>query len=655
MKSVFDRIKSFFRGRGRPLGAALSLIPAALAALMSLYYIWGPGQGYFHSDCSDSLYWANATVEAGEVFDDTFRYAGMLPFSVSAIFVPLIRLFGVGMTAQNIGMSLFALIFIASVIFLCRSLKAGWGWSSVAAFVTTAALAGSDKLREIMFGHNIYYTIGPVIMFFGLGLLLRTERSLLGGGFREPRRAVAASATAVLFALLCAGAATDGGQVIVIGSLPALAGMLAVRFFDGKKSLAHSDNLIMPVSAAAFLLGSLLGSVLLNRWKGGIECGYADAYSGWSDVGTWADNARAFVKQYFTLIGVSPSGNLFSSESVGPMIRIAGGVLLLAVPVALFCFYRRISDGTRAVLWSHSVVTAAVMFGFICGKLSGANWRLTPILASSALLCVLAARELFAAVRGADRAADGAPDGTAALTAAGSAAEAASEASAGPATDSAAEAAPEAAVDGSPAGDAVPAASADRSPAGDAVPASSADRSPAGDAAPVSEKVRGGEPPAPGTAAARAGAALLAVVMLFTLSVFSQIMKMPADYGRDNYRHQLVSFLESKGLEYGYATFWQSQAVTVLSSSRVKCREVLATSQYGVYSDYYQSSRRWYTGNSYDSYFVLLTEKEYQTVRGTASWIAWTSSSLVAEYGEADGVYPGFLVFVFSGNVLDSK
>ena len=93
---MIDRIRSFFRGRGRPLGAALSLIPAALAALMSLYYIWGPGQGYFHSDCSDSLYWANATVEAGEVFDDTFRYAGMLPFSVSAIFVPLIRLFGVG-------------------------------------------------------------------------------------------------------------------------------------------------------------------------------------------------------------------------------------------------------------------------------------------------------------------------------------------------------------------------------------------------------------------------------------------------------------------------------------------------------------------------------------------------------------------------------
>ena len=557
-------------GKMKPLLAALSFVPAALAVLMALYYIWGPAEGYFHSDCTDSIYWAQATVESGSVFDQYFRYAGMLPFSVSMIFVPLVRIFGVGMTAQNIGMTLFVLIYICSVVFVCRSAGAGWGWSSFAAFVSVAAMSSSDKLRELMYGHNIYYTIGPVIVFFGIGLLLRSTRNLFGRDAKR-KNVIWGSIQAAMFFLLCLGAATDGGQIIVLGSLPAAAGLAAARFFSGKEPLASRKNLSIPASLAVFCAGTLAGTLLLKIWKGSIECGYAEAYSGWSDPGSWADNALAFVKQYFTLIGVAPKDSLFSVQSAGTIVRILGGLLLLAVPAAMFFFYPKISEGTASLLWCHTAVSFVVMFGFICGKLSGVNWRLTPIIASASVVCVMALFELFSSHR--------------------------------------------------------------------------------------TEPDENGKKKEPGSGntgvPARAGALLACFLVIFSLLIFREVMKMPADYGRDNYRHKLASFLEEKGLEYGYATFWQSQSITVLSDSKVKCREVLAAKNYGVYSDFYQSSKKWYTGLNYDKYFVLLSESEYANVRTTPSWTDWTERLLLDEYSSDDGVYPGYRVFVFSENVAD--
>ena len=103
----------------------LSLLPAAAGTALAIYYILGPGEGYFHADCTDSLYWANASVESGSVFDETFRYAALLPFSGSAWMIPLIKIFGFGITAHNIAMVIFAVIFSAAVWFCVSS--AGYG------------------------------------------------------------------------------------------------------------------------------------------------------------------------------------------------------------------------------------------------------------------------------------------------------------------------------------------------------------------------------------------------------------------------------------------------------------------------------------------------------------------------------------------------
>ena len=121
---------------------------------------------------------------------------------------------------------------------------------------------------------------------------------------------------------------------------------------------------------------------------------------------------------------------------------------------------------------------------------------------------------------------------------------------------------------------------------------------------------------------------------------------MPADYGRTNELHELTAFLEDNGLEYGYATFWRSNSITLLSDSRVKVREVLASSTSGIVTDYYQSSTRWYDESAhekYDRYFVLLSGNELTTVSRSAMWDELISDCLIEELE-----YDGYYVFVFS-------
>ncbi|MBQ8448612.1 MAG: hypothetical protein IJX27_06760 [Clostridia bacterium] len=92
---------------------ALSALFAIAALAAVIYYIICPAQGYFHSDCTDSLYWAEAAAESGKVFNPDFFYAGLLPFSAQLWLVPLIHIFGVTMAVHTAGMVIFALLFFA--------------------------------------------------------------------------------------------------------------------------------------------------------------------------------------------------------------------------------------------------------------------------------------------------------------------------------------------------------------------------------------------------------------------------------------------------------------------------------------------------------------------------------------------------------------
>ena len=154
----------------RVLGTVvLPLLVLGLGAVLTLYYILGPAEGYMTSDCTDSLRWAQATFESGRLISDNFYYAAILPFGGNIIFLPFIAIFGYSMTAQLCGLALFALLFIAALYYLATGLGYSRLTSAAMVSVTLMIMSSSAKLREIMWEHIFYYNLGLLFFCFGFG------------------------------------------------------------------------------------------------------------------------------------------------------------------------------------------------------------------------------------------------------------------------------------------------------------------------------------------------------------------------------------------------------------------------------------------------------------------------------------------------------
>lgn len=559
------KILAFFK---KHWSSALSVVLAILSFGICLYYIVCLSKGDFHSDCTDSLYWANATVESGQIFDENFRYAAMLPFSASLWFIPIIKLFGVTMRAQIIGMSVFLMLFTAAIWFMCRSMN--WSVRATCSMISALLLilSGSDKLREIMWGHVIYYSLALLIICVGTGLVFRFEKHFTGlvSPAKKKKSIVGAVIFGSLTALLFAGNATNGFQMIAIATVPVLAGIFAERFFDGRQKLFSSSNIPAAVMILAVMVSTLCGLVILKLLKGEKSAGYTSVYSMFSGVSDWYGNFTKLFSQFPELIGISikKSDRMISKESIVYLTRLAGMLVITVIPLVGLFRYKKLRDkSTRFILWVHLSLTAVILFGYICGRISNANWRLTPIIGSSVMATVAIFREWLGGI--------------------------------------------------------FPKKSADEA---------ESDKK-------CSEK----------RVCFRLGVILSAVIVMFGAVNFNEIRKMPRDY--EHPLEAVANDLEAHGLEYGYATFWRSQALTMLSDSKVRVRETLVKSD-GVITDYYQSSRLWYEDQpGIDKYFIMLSDDELNTVGDSEYWQEITEKYLIENFETR-----GYNVFVFNRNVI---
>ncbi|MBQ9747106.1 MAG: hypothetical protein IJW21_09840, partial [Clostridia bacterium] len=524
---------------------------AVMALAQIIYYTTGPAEGYFHSDCTDSLYWAEAAVDSGKVFTPEYYYAALLPFSAQVWIVPLIHILGVTMTTHVIVMVIFALLFFASIIFFCRSMEWSWSFSLFSSGALLLMLSSSDKMREIMWGHVIYYSLGLLILFTGMGLMLRMCRHFEKGNLRR------AWVYAALFFVFMMFGATNGAQCLAIYTLPMFAAIVADAVFNSKEKLISAHNKYYWFAAALLMLATALGLYILGIWKGDIIAGYADAYSMLDSIDGWVDNLLKFPESYFSLYGINiADGTALNGEGTLEMlIKLAASVIMLVLPFVLLVCYGKIEDKpTRFVVWLHFAVSAVIMVGFICGRLSAGNWRLIPMVGTSILASVAAIRfmilrkENFLSWR-------------------------------------------------------------------------------------------------------RVGVLLAIFPLLCSLVNYREINKMPADYGKDNAHHQLVEFLEEKGLEYGYAEFWTAQATTVLSDSKAKVRPVTISYKDGINPYLYQVNANWFEDQEgVDEYFVVLSAYEYNTLTNNSKWITLKSNHLKAQYDCA-----GYMIVVFDSNIWPAE
>lgn len=370
---------------------AVTLLFTFASLWVLIYYITGPALGYFHSDCADSLLWSQAMIDSGKILTEDFSYAAILPFGSPFFMVPMLKLFGYTMKAQSASMCIFAVIFILSSISFFRAMKWKYSHSSLATFCLVMMLSGSVKLREIMWEHVIYYSLGIIFLLLVLNLVIRLSGALGSISDGGKKGMIKVGVLSALLLLLCAGISTDGFQVLALSSIPVLGGIAATVVFDKENKLISKKNLTNYAICAIIAVGTIGGMVILNLLtnNGAISASYADAYSTWSDIGSWNKNAELFLEQFLTLTGIKTdiSESLFSGKSILMFLKILGSLIVLVCPFVMLFRYKHLDKKEEKLLvFAHLVLTAVTVVVFVCGGLSGANWRLTPFLGSSIIL-----------------------------------------------------------------------------------------------------------------------------------------------------------------------------------------------------------------------------------------------------------------------------
>lgn len=531
-------IAAFNKYKG-PVGKIISyIIPIAIflyVASVVIYFITSAYRAEFHSDCTDTILWANASIEGGAVYDENFGYACFLPFGINVIMQPLINMFGLTMKAHIWGMMSF---FILLTLFFCLMLKEmHWNIRSIliACSVFLSMTISSQKLREIFWQHTIYYTLGILFIVIGLYLyfhMLNLSEKIKSLNPKDTKGKITFLRFMIVFVCLAVFimfTATDGISALSIFAIPFIAALFAEFFVNTDNNIVSKKALKTIAMVGCFGIMIILGMKLNARWTGDLKAGYQDAYSVFSPISEWTNNTHNFPLAWMKLNGVQDvvyqtkddgtAIKISDMEGIQNLIYILASLILLVMPIIATCFYpkyKKAKDGhmIRIFVWMHWACTAIVLMGYFFGVLSGADWRLTPILGTSLILSIFFVHWAIST----------------------------------------------------------------------------------------------------NTPVQRIAAFLSIPVLMVSMLNLKAVKEIEKDYHKANNLYGIADFLEDEGLTYGYSTFWQANAITLITDSKVKVRDV-NIDDYGVTARIYQSSKEWYKDQpGQKEYFLLVNPNEYQTL-----------------------------------------
>ena len=109
---------------GHIISAVLPILLLLVAVTVVVHYIVFGSKGEFHSDCTDTIYWAKASHDSGHMLNEDFDYACLLPFGTSLLMQLFMPLFGLSMTTQTLGMLMFLGLFTGFFCLMVHEL--GW-------------------------------------------------------------------------------------------------------------------------------------------------------------------------------------------------------------------------------------------------------------------------------------------------------------------------------------------------------------------------------------------------------------------------------------------------------------------------------------------------------------------------------------------------
>ena len=364
-----------------------------------VYYITTGSKGEFHADCTDTIMWAEASVESGHLYDKDFSYACFLPISTNTIMIPLIKIFGFGMKAHTYGMLGFFILLALFMVLMLReitdSLPAGLTGTALFLSVTLS----SQKMREIFWGHTIYYSLGILFLVIGAFLYARLLRSNSKKQLPDDKRSVGTVIHKVFVFICICGfmllTGMDGITGFTLFVIPFAGAVFAEQFINHNNKLLSGRTFMSAFCAVMFMIMAVTGNLINTKLLGGLRASYQDANSEFSAMDSWLEHFQKLPFAWIKLLGVKDLPDVMFTEKKGipNLIYILAAVMTAVLPIIATCCYKKYGNDLKGRLmrtwvWMHWAVTAVVLMGYICGILAMADWRTVPMIGTSLILSI---------------------------------------------------------------------------------------------------------------------------------------------------------------------------------------------------------------------------------------------------------------------------
>ena len=335
------------------------------------YFIWSDlFIMEFDSDNAETILWAQACAESGELISNDFEYPGqLLPLGGHLLFIPFVKAFGVGILSTRLGFCVYATLFCALLLLLFKNLDFGWGAALTASGCILLFTVVHEDMRDVLWAHCVYYgmSIFFTLLIFNCYSLYRRRTGQLG-------KAIGL----ILLMLSVLLGSINGSVIILYTAIPFICSALLLELLCTENP-SDWRRLILPLIAGFALI---IGFVLNKLVTADVEAWYTDFYSMLAPANQWMTNLGLFPTRWIGLFTTlsEESVPFFSSVGIKMIVRIGAALAAFGLTFLSFrCFKRLKNDAARIFILSYWIMLCAILFFFIFGNISDSGRRLIPV------------------------------------------------------------------------------------------------------------------------------------------------------------------------------------------------------------------------------------------------------------------------------------
>ncbi|MCR5234635.1 MAG: hypothetical protein K6E53_12140 [Lachnospiraceae bacterium] len=373
-------------GSGR--NKTLTVLSAALFAgslLLVVFFIFTRERVSYNLDYTDSLIWAAASVEGHAFINHDFWYAYIIPFSGSLLMIPVVKIFGVTYLAHEIGMTLFAFVFAAAVLFGFKSLGMTMQRSSLSTGIILLLLCSSSTTRMIFFGHVIHYSLAMVFTCIAYVLLNKLD-CLYKEKYDLKHKMI--YILLLIWTYLCC---INGSSAVMLFFCPVAGAIILERMLD--RSEITFDNIKVPAVRLIGMFAAAGAGFLTKRYRiqPYFDNSYEESFSALLSHEDWFFKEQSFMVRFSTLLTdwVYEGTPMLSFDGMLILLRLVLSVILIIVPFIALFFYKKCNNRMmRISLLAYWVLFVLTQLTYSVAKIQEANWRLAALMGMSMIVSV---------------------------------------------------------------------------------------------------------------------------------------------------------------------------------------------------------------------------------------------------------------------------